>query len=472
MFAVRAALPAPATNGASVSRALTVSVAEIHKIKHVVIIMQENRSFDQYFGTFPGALGIPGVAGNPGSEPCIPDPKSGGCDEPFHDRSDENFGAFHGFQDAQTDMDCSDWATRTDCQMNGFATVADTPYSCASGNPLCAQCTVIANSRCPDVMGYHTGADIPNYWSYARHFVLMDHMFESVAAWSGPSHMYLVSEWAAKCSDRYLPYSCSTNLGHHNLPRGRGPQYAWTDMTYLLHRFGVSWRYYQDPGFEADCNGGQNACRPVRQSATKGDIWNPLPDFTDVIQDRQLQDIEALRAFYGAAKRGRLAAVSWIAPNDVVSEHPPSLVSTGQTYVTGLINAIMQSPEWNSTAIFLAWDDWGGFYDQVVPPAVDQYGYGIRVPAILISPYARRGYIDHQTLSFDAFNKFIEDDFLDGQALNPRTDGRPDPRPDVRETKPLLGNLVEAFDFSQPPRAPLILPVCPATDLQPKPGCT
>ena len=89
----------------------------------------------------------------------------------------------------------------------------------------------------------------------------------------------------------------------------------------------------------------------------------------------------------------------------------------------------MRSPDWDSTAIFLAWDDWGGFYDHVVPPTVDHNGYGLRVPALVISPYARRGFVDHQTLSFDAYVKFIEDDFLGGQRLDPKTDGRPDPRP-------------------------------------------
>jgi phospholipase C len=154
--------------------------------------------------------------------------------------------------------------------------------------------------------------------------------------------------------------------------------------------------------------------------------------------------------------------VSWINPNGAVSEHPPALVSAGQTYVTGLVNAIMQSPEWSSTAIFLTWDDWGGFYDHVVPPVVDRNGYGLRVPGIVISPYARTGFIDHQILSHDAYNKFIEDDFLGGERLDPATDGRPDPRPDVREDNPLLGDLRADFNFNQTPRPPLVLPVHPA----------
>jgi len=153
--------------------------------------------------------------------------------------------------------------------------------------------------------------------------------------------------------------------------------------------------------------------------------------------------------------------VSWIVPNSVVSEHPPASIRAGQAYVTGVINAVMRSRDWSSTAIFLAWDDWGGFYDNVVPPNVDQLGYGLRVPGLVISPFAKRGVVDHQILSFDAYTKFIEDDFLGGQRLNPLNDGRPDPRPDVRETNPILGNLVNDFNFSQRPRPPTLLPVDP-----------
>ena len=148
-----------------------------------------------------------------------------------------------------------------------------------------------------------------------------------------------------------------------------------------------------------------------------------------------------------------MPAVSWVIPSGEVSEHPPSPVSYGQSYVTSLVNAVMSGPDWNSTAIFLAWDDWGGFYDHVTPPTVDQNGYGLRVPGIVISPYARTGYIDHQTLSFDAYDKFIEDVFLGGQRLDPRTDGRPDPRtdgprerPDPRQSRRLTSTSTRARD--------------------------
>ena len=129
--------------------------------------------------------------------------------------------------------------------------------------------------------------------------------------------------------------------------------------------------------------------------------------------------------------------------------------------MTSVINEVMGGKDWSSTAIFLAWDDWGGFYDHVKPPHVDVNGYGLRVPALVISPYAKKGYVDHQVLSFDAYLKFIEDDFLAGARLNPKTDGRPDPRPTVRENVKILGDLRKDFDFTQKPRKPLFLPLHP-----------
>ena len=193
-------------------------------------------------------------------------------------------------------------------------------------------------------------------------------------------------------------------------------------------------------------------------------IWNPLPAFDTVKQDNQLANIQTVDQFFSSAKAGTLPAVSWIVPENSVSEHPPAKISLGQAYVTSLINAAMQSPEWSSTAIFLAWDDWGGFYDHVLPPVVDENGYGLRVPGLVISPYAKKGFIDHQTLSFDAYLKFIEDVYLNGQRIDPKTDGRPDPRPSVRENASQLGNLIDDFDFSQAIRPPLVLPE------NPKPG--
>jgi hypothetical protein len=325
-------------------------------------------------------------------------------------------------------------------------------------------------------MGYHTQGDIPNYWQYAHDFVLQDHMFEPNASWSLPEHLFQVSEWSANCTKHNVPRSCvNAKMPGPSPPNtdpakvqstSNAPIYAWTDLTYLLHKRQVSWGYYVVAGAEPDCrNDASVSCAPVPQRAGTPGIWNPLPYFDTVRNDGQLANIQSVSNFYASAKAGTLPAVSWVVPSQEVSEHPPSAVSAGQSYVTSLVNAVMTSPDWSSTAIFLAWDDWGGFYDHVVPPRVDVNGYGLRVPGIVISPYAKRGYIDHQTLSFDAYAKFIEDDFLGGQRLNPRTDGRPDPRPDVRENVAILGDLTNDFDFSQAPRPPAVLPVHPVTTL-------
>jgi phospholipase C len=186
---------------------------------------------------------------------------------------------------------------------------------------------------------------------------------------------------------------------------------------------------------------------------------NPLPGFSAVHETDQLGNIQTHDDFRQAVEDGTLPSVSWIVPGNDVSEHPQSSqgIDAGMAYVTRLVNTVMESPYWESSAIFVTWDDWGGFYDHVLPPVVDANGYGLRVPALVISPYARRGYIDHQTLTFDAYLKLIEDRFLGGQRLDPATDGRPDSRPTVREDLGILGDLALAFDFDQEPRRPLIL---------------
>jgi phospholipase C len=228
----------------------------------------------------------------------------------------------------------------------------------------------------------------------------------------------------------------------------------------------VPWAYYVAAGGQPDCqNSAALSCPPVQQNAKTPGIWNPLPFFDTVKQDGQLGNIQDVSKFTDAAKTGDLPAVSWVVPSVNFSEHPPAPVSVGQSYVTSLVNAVMSGPDWSSSAIFLTWDDWGGFYDHVAPPTVDSNGYGLRVPGIVISPYARPGFIDHQNLSFDAYAKFIEDAFLKGRRIDPRTDGRPDPRPTVRENASVLGDLTRDFDFTQSPAAPLILPVNPKTTL-------
>jgi phospholipase C len=437
----------------------------IHKIQHVIVIQQENRSFDTYFGTFPGADGIPANA-------CVNDPQTGQCVKPFVDHADVNGGGPHGQTNATADIDGG--------KMDGFVAQAlSGKKGCADpNNPACT------NSNAPDVMGYHTASDIPNYWTYAKAFVLQDHMFEPNASWSLPEHLFMVSEWSAHCTQDGNPSSCANALQDPGTPpngngkkakqaNGKSPVYAWTDLTYLLHKNNVRRGYYVVAGTEPDCqNDSSVSCAPVKQNAKTPGIWNPLPYFDTVKADGQEGNIQSVDNFYTQATKGTLPAVSWVVPSGEVSEHPPGPVSYGQSYVTSLINAVMHSPEWDSTAIFLSWDDWGGFYDHVTPPTVDANGYGLRVPGIVISPYAKTGYVDHQTLSMDAYDKFIEDDFLGGQRIDPRTDGRPDPRPDVRENASILGDLTSDFDFNQPPRPPVILPVHPQTTLTGTPAAS
>jgi phospholipase C len=428
------------------------AAAGLSKIQHIVIIMQENRSFDSYFGTFPGADGIPMSNGVP--TVCVPDPKAGQCVAPFHDTADLNQGGPHGAASAAADVDGG--------LMDGFIAQAEAAKSgCKDPNdPACG-------GHSTDVMGYHDYHEIPNYWAYAQNFVLQDRMFEPNASWSLPEHLFMVSEWSAHCTSAD-PNSCVNELDHPGSPPDPQhpnlpvPNYAWTDLTYLLHKNNVSWAYYVFSGTEPDTADSDEMAAPTKQqnAGTPG-IWNPLPFFTTVKADNELGNVKDLADFMTAAKAGTLPAVSWVCPNGRFSEHPPALVSDGQNYVTNLINAVMQGPDWQSTAIILAWDDWGGFYDHVVPPVVDVNGYGLRVPGIVISPYAKAGYVDHQTLSFDAYVKFIEDVFLGSQRLDPATDGRPDPRPTVRERAATLGDLANDFDFTQAPRPPLILPATP-----------
>jgi len=422
------------------------------KIKHIVIIMQENRSFDHYFGTYPGVDGIPMENGIP--TVCSKDPVTGQCIQPFHDSNDINYGGPHGADSAVRDIHGG--------KMDGFveSVVEGKKNYCA--NPATPGCT--PGEQGPDAMGWHDAREIPNYWAYAQSFVLHDRMFEPSASWSLPAHLFLVSGWSATCSNPDDAMSCVDNIdnpapGLSNTSRRE--DYAWTDLTYLLHNYKVSWGYYLSEGIEPDCTNDQMFCdeQPLRLDVPG--IMNPLPNFTTVHDNGQLDHIRKTEVFLTDLKSNKLPSVSWIIPDNAVSEHPPSSVHAGQAYVTELINAIMQSSYWDSTVILLAWDDWGGFYDHVVPPNVDVNGYGLRVPALLISPYAKKGFIDHQTLSFDAYLKLIEDIFLHGKRLDPKTDGRPDPRPSVREDDPRLGNLLNDFDFSQPSRAPLILPIDP-----------
>ncbi|HEV2933914.1 MAG TPA: alkaline phosphatase family protein, partial [Streptosporangiaceae bacterium] len=283
--------------------------AGIHKIKHVIIVMQENRSFDTYFGTYPGADGIPMANGTP--TVCVPNP-AGGCTRPYHDTADVNGGGPHGEANAVADVDGG--------RMDGFIKQRDQARSSCT-NPDDPACS--AGGK-PDVMGYHTAAEIPNYWTYAQDFALDDHMFEPVKSWSLPDHLYLVSGWSAKCQNA-SPMSCVNNISGPYVPgqfdRAVSQELAdgttsidlaWTDVTWLLFEHHVSWAYYVQTGTQPDCDDDSaETCVPVAQSATTPGIWNPLPLFGDVRADHQLSNIQSLDAYFTAARAGTLPSVSW-----------------------------------------------------------------------------------------------------------------------------------------------------------------
>ena len=312
----------------------------IHKIQHVVVIMQENRSFDSYFGTFPGADGIPAGV-------CVPS-SHGGCVKPVHDPSDVNLGGPHGAATALADIDGG--------RLDGFMRQAEAAlrHECPT---LDHECTTSA----ADVMGWHDQRELPLYWDYAHRFTLLDHLFESNLGWSLPSHLFMVSGWAAACDDPTKASTCHDELrnadndgGNQDLAQVSDdddldtstakPDFGWTDLTFLLHRAGVSWRYYVTSGSQPDCASGAMSCAPLPQDTTTPEVWNPLPDFVTVHQNHQLGNIQPTPNFVAAARAGTLPAVSWVVPNQTFSEHPPAKLSDGQAFVKELVDAVANGP--------------------------------------------------------------------------------------------------------------------------------
>jgi len=436
----------------------------IGNINHLVFIVMENRSFDHYFGTYPGADGIP-MDDDGVPAVCVPNPETGGCDRPYHDTNFIDQGGPHGNTASTISVNggkMDGYLNALFAQLNGCMQHPD--------EPPCPEATPGPEDQ-PDVMGYHTGRELPNYWAYADSYVLHDRMFAPVDSWTLPSHLFLVSGWSAFCPDLEDTMSCESEKVFHGDPKfheqwpgitwkatdGAPRPYIWGDITWLLYRAGVSWGYFVGAGScvvpPCDANAG-----PLT-----ADIQNPLPGFRSVEATGQFDNIRPNTDFLTLAATGELPAVSWIVPVIDRGDHPPDDISKGQAFVTRFVNAVMNGPDdqWRHTAIFVTWDDWGGFYDHVRPPVVDENGWGLRVPSFMISPWAKEGEIDHQLLSFDAYLKLIEDRFLQGRRIDPATDGWPDPRPTVREEVEQLGDLSRDFDFTGDPRPKLMLPLYP-----------
>jgi phospholipase C len=393
--------PRPAATAASAS-----------PIKHVVMIIKENHSFDNIFGTFPGADGASTARTHTGRiVPLTHTPDHVTLDI-GHAGDSAAFAVNHG-------------------QMNRFSAL---PGAVQNGRDL-------ADSQ------YHQ-KDIPNYWQYASNFALEDHFFATIMGPSFPNHLVTVAATSGNSYDNPRgqthhawgcdggPYAVvdaiAPNTGRRYTTR---PCFNMQTIVDRMQQRHVSWKYYSPPAFQSGYIWNSlDAIRHVRYSP----LWK-----TNIRRDTQ---------FISDVKAGRLPAVSWLVTNSPFSEHPPYSMCVGENWSVKQINAIMQSKYWNSTLIVLAWDDFGGFYDHVAPPHLDYLTLGIRVPSLLISPYARRGFVDHSVLNFNSVLRFIEDNW-GMQPLN-RQD----------RTAP---SIVSGLDYLQSPLPPLVLKQrhCPAGSL-------
>jgi phospholipase C len=369
----------------------------LSSIKHIVFIIKENRSFDQYFGTFPGADGA--TSGKTSTGAIIPLAQT-------PDRMAHDLG--HGWSDAHIAIDSGN--------MDKFDKV----------------------SMGSDLTGYSQmhEADIPNYFAYARQFVLADRMFSSLTGPSFPNHLYTMAAQSGGAIDNPIKnpngaWGCDSD-DTATVPvkdtsgnvTQRFPCFDFQTIVDSLQAAGISWKYYA-PGF------GQSGYNWSTLDAVKhirnGSLWS-----TNVVAETQ---------FVTDAQAGNLPAVSWIV-SGTTSEHPPDSTCRGENWTIQQINAIMQGPDFGSTAIFLTWDDFGGFYDHVPPPGLDQFGLGPRVPLLIISPYARRGVISHTQYEFASFLALLETRFK----LAPLT-GRDQ----------TANNMTDSFDFNQSPQPPFPL---------------
>jgi phospholipase C len=389
----------------------------ITKIKHVVFIVKENRSFDHYFGQFPGADGT--TTGKISTGQTIPLWRA--PDITPHDQ---------------------------DHTRPGFLNLLD-------GGKMDRHDLIHKTNQNGEFMAYTqmTQADLPNYWSYAQHFVLPDHMFASFDGASFPNHLYTIAadgagtleiptggdggkgSWGCDAAPKITVPVMAANGAISEV----FPCFDIQTMADSLNTKGVSWKYYAPPeGARGYVMSTYDAIKHIRDS---GQWQTNVVPMTDFVND---------------ALNGELPAVSWVVPGQY-SEHPPASTCDGENWSVEQINAIMQGPidQWDSTAIFLVWDDWGGFYDHVAPPTKDRFGLGIRVAAIIISPYAIAGKVSHTYYEFSSVLKFMEEAF-DVPPLTKRDKNAND--------------LTDSFNFNQTPIAPLVLktracPVASTTEM-------
>ena len=376
----------------------------LKKIEHIVFIVKENRTFDHYFGTFPGVNGATSGTLSTGQVISL----GRAPDATPHDID-------HSYQAAVTAIDGG--------AMDKFDLIA-------GGNVK------------GDLLSYtqYTEADLPNYFAYARHFVLADAFFSSLKGPSFPNHLYTVGAQSGGAINN--PANSQGRWGCDSPAKSRvqtldeddnlGQVYPCFDFDTLADRLeekGLSWKYYA-PG-----------------EGQSGYIWSAL----DAIRHIRLtalwqQHVVPTEQFVQDAQTGNLPAVSWVVTQSAQSEHPPASVCAGENWTVEQLNAVMSGPAWKSTVVFLTWDDFGGFYDHVPPPVADNFGFGPRVPLLIISPWARRGHVTHTVLEFSSVLKFIEQRF----DLDPLT-----------ERDEQANDLIDTFDFDDHARSPLILATRP-----------
>lgn len=277
-------------------------------------------------------------------------------------------------------------------------------------------------------MVQYTQQDIPNLWSYAQHFGLGDNFFSSDATSSTPNHLAMILSQSAGMDQTTQEKACESMANDLVDARSArtGDDY-WTypcfdanSIPQELSNKGISWRFYSTTGM-------WNAPLLVKNIAKSPD------------------DIHNSNQFVSDVNAGKMATVSWVVPpQGEDTQHPPDSLQPGNNFITEQVNAVMNSQYWESTAIFLTWDEFGGFYDHVAPKQIDGDGLGFRVPLLVISPYAKPGYISHAQGEFASFDKFIEKDFNL-------------PSLDERDALQQTSDLMDYFNFSQKPLRPLIL---------------
>jgi phospholipase C len=370
---------------------IPVPTANASPIQHIVIIMQENRSFDNLFNGYPGA--DTAQAGMNGSTLTPLQPIT------LNDGRDLNHS--HGGW----------WKDWDHGKLDGFA------------NP---------DSKYPDLpYSYIEKSDTVPYWQLAASYTLGDRTFQSNTGPSFVAHQYMIAGQSGNVSGNpngtwgcdAAPGTVAPLIGPNGteLP-GVFPCFDYPTMADLLDAKGISWRYYA-PGMDDNffIISAFQAIRHIRYGTDwKANVISP--------QTQVLTDIA----------QGELAAVTWVVPDFAHSDHPGSGSNEGPDWVASVVNAIGKSPFWNSTAIFITWDDWGGWYDHVNPPQVDDMGLGFRVPLLVVSPYARHGYISHVTHESSGFLTYIEQNFG---------------LPNLGARDVLADGYSDCFDYTQPPQA-------------------